>query len=94
MFPLVTEMKAWDPLGATRLPTPVIHHTDDPLIPPEWGKYVAGRMPEAKYLELPDRNVYSFVELWESFQKIAERSMRRLQPFRGTIDTFGGRRVG
>jgi class 3 adenylate cyclase len=73
MFPLVTEMDARDLLPAIRVPTLVIHHTDDPLIPPEWGKSVADHIPGAKYVELPGRNVYHFVEPWrESFQEIAE----------------------
>ncbi len=38
-----------------------------------WGKYVAENIPGAKYVELPGRNLYHFVEPWrESFQEIAE----------------------
>ncbi len=37
------------------------------------GKYVADHIPEAKYVELPGRNAYHFVEPWrDSFQEIAE----------------------
>ena len=44
-----------------------------PVIPPEWGKDVADHIPGAKYVELPGRNFYHFVEPWrESFQEIAE----------------------
>ena len=43
------------------------------MIPPEWGKYVADHIPGAKYVELPGRNMYHFVEPWRSsFQEIAE----------------------
>ena len=59
--------------SAVRVPTLVLHHTDDPLFPPEWGKDIADRIPGAKYVELPGRNVFHFVEPWrQSFQEIAE----------------------
>ncbi len=45
-------------LPAVRVSTLVLHHTDDPLFPPEWGKDVADRIPGAKYVELPGRNVF------------------------------------
>ena len=55
------------------MPTLVIHHADDPFIPPERGKYVADHISGAKYVELPGRNLYHWVEPWrESFQEIAE----------------------
>ena len=55
------------------MPTLVIHHTDDPVIPPEWGRDVADHVPGAKYVEIPGRNVYHFVEPWrESFREIAQ----------------------
>ena len=40
---------------------------------PRWARYIADHIPGAKYVELPGRNVYHFVEPWrESFQEIAE----------------------
>ena len=43
------------------------------MIPPAWGKYVADHVPGAKYVELPGRNLYHFVEPWrDSFHEIAE----------------------
>ena len=73
MMPLVTEVDVRAVLPTIRVPTLVLHHTDDPMIPPEWGKYVADRIPGAKYVELPGRNVYHLVEPWRaSFQEIAE----------------------
>jgi class 3 adenylate cyclase/pimeloyl-ACP methyl ester carboxylesterase len=61
-------------LPTIRVPTLVVQHADDPFITPEWGKYVADHIPGAKYVELPGRNLYHFVEPgWrESFQEIAE----------------------
>ena len=73
MMPLVTEVDVRALLPAIRVPTLVVHHADDPVIPPEWGKYVADHIPGAKYVELPGRNMYHFVEPWRpSFQEISE----------------------
>ena len=55
------------------MPTLVVHHTDDPIVEPAKGRYVADNIPGAKYVELPGRNMYHFVEPWrDSFQEIAE----------------------
>jgi class 3 adenylate cyclase len=73
MMPLVSEMDVRALLPTVRVPTLVVHHTDDPVIPPEWGKYVADHVPGAKYVGLPGRNIFHFLEPWrESFQEIAE----------------------
>jgi len=72
MMPLATELDVRAVLPTIRVPTLVVQHTDDPLIPPEWGKYIADHIPGAKYVELPGRNMYHFVEPWRpSFQEIA-----------------------
>ena len=73
MMPLVAEMDVRAVLPTVRVPTLVVQHTDDPFIPPAMGKYIADHIPGAKYVELPGRNMYHFVEPWrESFQEIAE----------------------
>jgi class 3 adenylate cyclase/pimeloyl-ACP methyl ester carboxylesterase len=73
MMPLVSELDVRALLPSVRVPTLVVHHTDDPFIPTEWGKYVADHISDAKYVELPGCNMYHFVEPWrESFQEIAE----------------------
>jgi class 3 adenylate cyclase/pimeloyl-ACP methyl ester carboxylesterase len=73
MMPLVSEMDVRALLPTVRVPTLVVHHTDDPVIPPEWGKYVADHIPGGKYVELPGRNIFHFLEPWRSsFQEIAE----------------------
>jgi class 3 adenylate cyclase len=61
-------------LPTIRVPTLVVQHTDDPIIGPAQGKYIADHIPGAKYVELPGRNRLPFVEPgWrESFQAIAE----------------------
>jgi class 3 adenylate cyclase len=73
VLPIVAEMDVQALLPTIRVPTLVLHHADDPLIPPDKGKYIAEHVPDAKYFELPGRNVYHFVEPWrDSFQVIAE----------------------
>ena len=73
MMPLLAEMDVRALLPAIRVPTLVVHHADDPVIPPKWGKDVADHIPGAKYVELPGRNIFHIVEPWRSsFQEIAE----------------------
>jgi class 3 adenylate cyclase/pimeloyl-ACP methyl ester carboxylesterase len=73
MLPLVSQLDVRALLPTVRVPTLVLHHTDNPLIPPERGKYVADHISGAKYVELPGRNMYHFVEPWRaSFQEICE----------------------
>ena len=60
-------------LPSVRVPSLVVQYSDDALIIPAMGKYVADHLPESKYVELPGRNAYHFVEPWrDSFQEIAE----------------------
>jgi pimeloyl-ACP methyl ester carboxylesterase len=74
MMPLLAEMDVRASLPTVRVPTLVLHHTDDPFIPAEWGKDVADRISGARYVELPGRNVIHFYEPdWRSsFQEIAQ----------------------
>jgi pimeloyl-ACP methyl ester carboxylesterase len=73
MFPLNIEVSAHAILPTVRVPTLVLHHSDDPIVPPEMGKDVADHIEGAKFVELPGRNLYHFVEPWRaSFQEIAE----------------------
>jgi class 3 adenylate cyclase/pimeloyl-ACP methyl ester carboxylesterase len=70
---LATEVDVRAILPTIRVPTLVLHHTDDPVIPPAGGKYVADHIQGAKYVELPGRNAFHFVEPWrDSFHEIAE----------------------
>jgi class 3 adenylate cyclase len=69
----VSELDVRALLPTVRVPTLVVQHADDPTIPPAMGKYVADHISDAKYVELPGRNMYHFVEPWrDSFQEIAE----------------------
>ena len=73
MLPLIAEMDVRAVLPTVRVPTLVLQHTDDSLFPPAMGKDVADHIEGAKYVELPGRNLYHFVEPWRSsFQEIAE----------------------
>src|ERR1700756_944114 len=73
LMPLVTEGDARAVLPTIRVPTLVLQHSDDPMIVAEWGKYIADHISGAKYVELPGRNMYHFVEPWrESFREITE----------------------
>jgi class 3 adenylate cyclase len=74
MQPVAAESNVREVLPTIRVPTLVLHHTDDQVIPPAQGKYVADHIPGAKYVELPGRNMYHFVEPgWRaSFQEIAQ----------------------
>jgi class 3 adenylate cyclase len=73
MMPLLAEMDVRALLPAVRVPTLVIHHADDPFIPPVLGKDVADHISGAKYVELPGRNLLHYVQPWrDSFQEIAE----------------------
>jgi class 3 adenylate cyclase/pimeloyl-ACP methyl ester carboxylesterase len=74
MMPLVAELDVRAVLPTVRVPTLVLQHTDDPVVVPAQGKYVADHISGAKYVELPGRNLYHMVEPdWRaSFQEIYE----------------------
>jgi len=73
MLPLVAELDVRAVLPTVRVPTLVLQHTDDPVVVPAQGKYVADHISGAKYVELPGHNLYHFVEPWRpSFQEIYE----------------------
>jgi class 3 adenylate cyclase len=73
MMSLVVGMDVRAVLPTVRVPTLVVQHADDVIVPPAKGKYIAEHIPGAKYVELLGRNWHHFVEPWrESFQEIAE----------------------
>jgi class 3 adenylate cyclase len=73
MVSLTAELDVRAVLPTVRVPTLVVQHSDDRLAPPAKGKYIAERISGAKYVELPGRNFYHFVEPWrDSFREIAE----------------------
>jgi class 3 adenylate cyclase/pimeloyl-ACP methyl ester carboxylesterase len=72
--PLVTEMDVRAVLPTVRVPSLVVQHAGDQFLPTAKGKYIAEHIPDAKYVEVPGRNWYHFVEPdWRaSFQEVAE----------------------
>jgi class 3 adenylate cyclase len=72
MLPLA-QMDVRTVLPTVRVPTLVLHRADDQVVLPAAGRYIADHIPGAKYVELPGRNMYHFVEPdWRSsFQEIA-----------------------
>ncbi|BBZ37110.1 adenylate/guanylate cyclase domain-containing protein [Mycobacterium conspicuum] len=70
---LATELDVRAILPTIRVPTLILHHTDDALVPTAGGKFIADRIPGAKYVELPGRNAFQFVDPWhQSFREVAE----------------------
>ncbi|KUI45165.1 hydrolase [Mycobacterium sp. IS-1590] len=73
MMRFMSEMDVRALLPAIRVPTLVIHHTDDAVIPRDWGRYIADCIPGAKYAELPGRNLLHIVEPWrDAFEEVAQ----------------------
>jgi pimeloyl-ACP methyl ester carboxylesterase len=73
MYPLSSELDVRPLLSAVRVPTVVVNHRDNPLIPPTQGRRVADKVPNAKYVEVSGRNMWHFVEPWrDSFHEIAD----------------------
>jgi pimeloyl-ACP methyl ester carboxylesterase len=73
MLPL-SQMDVRAILPTVRVPTLVVHHADDQVVLPAAGRYIADHIPGAKFVELPGRNMFHFVEPgWRaSFQEIAQ----------------------
>jgi class 3 adenylate cyclase len=73
MRPLRTELDVRAVLPTVRVPTLVVQHSDNVIVPPAKGKYIAEHIPDAKYVEVPGRNWHHIVEPWRpSFREIAE----------------------
>jgi class 3 adenylate cyclase/pimeloyl-ACP methyl ester carboxylesterase len=73
MFQLLAEMDVRDILPSVRVPTLVLHHSDDQNCTVGQGRYIAQNIPGAKFVEIPGRNHYLFVGEWhESFEEIRE----------------------
>jgi class 3 adenylate cyclase/pimeloyl-ACP methyl ester carboxylesterase len=74
MMPVAMEVDVRAVLPTIRVPTLVVQHAEDAVVPPAKGRYIAEHIPDAKYVELPGRNWYHGVEpTWRvSFQEIAE----------------------
>jgi len=54
IFDLIGEFDVRDVLPSIRVPTLVMHRTDDTFIQVEHSRYIASRIPGARYVEFPD----------------------------------------
>jgi class 3 adenylate cyclase len=71
--PLVFELDVRAVLPTIRVPTLVVQHSDGVFALPAKGKYIAEHIPDAKYVEVPGRNMHHIVEPWRpSFREIAQ----------------------
>jgi class 3 adenylate cyclase len=59
-FRITMEIDIRDVLPAIRVPTLVIHRTDDRVVPVGAGRYLAEKIPDARLLELPGADHYPF----------------------------------
>ena len=57
MLPILSELDVRAVLPTIRVPTLVVQHSDDARVPPAKGKYIAEHIPDAKYVEVPGRNL-------------------------------------
>lgn len=66
LFEMLATTDVRDVLHTIRVPTLVIHRTDDPIVPVENGRYLAEHIPNAKYVELPGSDHMPFTGDWEA----------------------------
>jgi class 3 adenylate cyclase/pimeloyl-ACP methyl ester carboxylesterase len=84
IMPLLGLLDVRELLPSIRVPTLVLQHTDDPLITPTQGQYIANNIRDAKYVELPGRNMYHFVE--PGAHRCVEEISEFLTGARGPVD--------
>ena len=59
-FHITMEIDVRDVLPAIRVPTLVLHRSDDRVVPVEAGRYLADHIPDARMVELPGNDHYPF----------------------------------
>jgi class 3 adenylate cyclase len=74
MAELAFELDVREVLPTIRAPTLVLHHAEDRLVRASAGRYIADRIPGARFVEIPGRNHYLFIEPgWRrAFEEISE----------------------
>jgi class 3 adenylate cyclase/pimeloyl-ACP methyl ester carboxylesterase len=60
----LSEMDVRDVLPTIRTPTLVVHHADHPIWIPEYSRYIAEHIPDAKLVSLPGANLYPVFDDW------------------------------
>ena len=61
-----------DVLPTIRVPTLVLHKRDDQVVPPEEVKYIADRIPGAKFVELPGADHWPWIGHEQAVEEIQE----------------------
>lgn len=70
-------------LPSIRVPTLVLHRTDDAVVPVENGRYLAQHIPGAKYVEMPGADHLPFLGDWETIADEVEEFITGTRRARG-----------
>lgn len=85
-FEMTMEIDVREVLPAIRVPTLVVHRVNDPVVPVAAGRYLAERIPEARYVELPGADHYPFTgsaaEYIDEIEEFVTGSRRTREPDR------------
>ena len=82
-FRITMDIDIRDVLPAIRVPTLVVHRSGDRVIPPESGRYLAGHIPGARYVEVPGDDHFPFVGENEPIMDEIEEFLTGMRPERG-----------
>ena len=66
LYQLALGLDVTDVLPAVRVPTMVAHRTGDRMTPMEAGRFMAARIPEARFVELPGEDHFPNGPSWEA----------------------------
>lgn len=80
MFRLNTQIDVRAVLPTIRVPTLVLHRRDDAMVPFEAGRDVAGRIPGARFVELPGGDHLTFVGDAEAFAGEVQEFVTGVRP--------------
>jgi class 3 adenylate cyclase len=84
MMSFVTKLDVRGLLPSVRVPTLVLQHANNALLPPAHGRYLAAHIPHATYVEYPGANMYHFVE--PSWRRCFEEIQAFLTGTREVVD--------
>lgn len=80
MFRLNTAIDVRAVLPTIRVPTLVLHRTNDEMVPVAAGRYVAGQIPGARFVELPGVDHLTFVGDTEAFASEVQEFLTGVRP--------------
>lgn len=80
MFRLNTAIDVRAILPTIRVPTLVLHRTGDKMVPIDAGRYVAGEIPGARFVELPGADHLTFVGDAEAFASEVQEFLTGVRP--------------